>query len=273
VRQTADDLRVPVRVGNGELAPGLSHGDLLRVRFDAPGTHRAFLALVDPHLAAGPASLEMAELGVVLASAAATPEGWRDLRGPVPLRAFVDADRLPTNASRSLVRMEEAPIAGLVDRLPIRRLVERLVELLAAGDGGLRLRQAAVALLAAHVGGPDWRERLAKLPETVAEQLAPLLDHLLLRDALGRSRSPAASTFSAARTWSTGAPSPWTRSSSPSSARSCGRRRGTRPACSSARPPSRMRAGGWRGPSGAWPSTPGGRHRSVGRPSSRASDG
>lgn len=193
-RMSCDDSRVPVRVGQSELGHARSHADLLRLALgdDLEG----FVALIDPTFAAPAARLEAAELGVVLARYDLPLAALASPRAAVPLRVYVDAARMPTNASRSAVRLEESPVQESLTRAEERlpALIERLA--LELGDAPAhpwtptqreRLRAAAIQLLAVHAAGEDWRHRLVARPCAV---LAPLLEVPLLRDALGRPRTP-----------------------------------------------------------------------------------
>ncbi|MCB9596925.1 MAG: hypothetical protein H6719_29650 [Sandaracinaceae bacterium] len=193
-RTSCDDSRVPIHVGRSELGQTRSHGDLLRLAL-GDGLD-GFLALLDPSFALETARLEVAELGVVLARYQLPLEAFEAPRAPVPLRLFVDAARMPTNASRSAVRLEESPLQESLTRAGTRlpAMLERLAtELGDAPDhawGAVqleRLRAAAIQLLAVHAAGMDWRARLISRPRPVLE---PLLDLPLLRDALGRPRTP-----------------------------------------------------------------------------------
>lgn len=199
VRRSCDDLHVPIRVGRAELGIETSHGDLLRLTL-GEGIE-GFLALTDPTVASEHAHLDAAELGVVLARYTLRLEELVEPRAPVPLRLFVNAARMPTNASRSAVRLEDPPVSDAIDRVAelLPALVERLVRELSddaehdwSPIARERLRAAAIGLLAAACAGPDWRARLrgddvlAPLPGW----LGPLAEQPLLRDALGRPRAP-----------------------------------------------------------------------------------
>jgi len=197
LRRSADDSRVPVRVGGSTIGRETSHSDLLRVGL-GDGLD-GFLALVEPAMAHAEPRLEAAELGVVLARYSLPTDALPEPRAAVPLRMHVNADRMPTNASRSAVRLDESPLVDAIERLPdlLSTLIEKLVEALAddAAHGWPaarreRLRAAAIQLLACHAAGEDWRARLLRHPNAL---LAPLLSLELLRDALGRPRS--ASSF------------------------------------------------------------------------------
>lgn len=193
LRRSADDSRVPVVVGGSTIGRATSHADLLRIGL-GDGLD-GFLALVDPAMARADAQLEAAELGVVLARYTLPTGALPDPRVPVPLRMHINADRMPTNASRSAVRLDEPPLVDAIERVPdlLGALVARLVkELGDAPDHDWhpsrreRLRAAAIQLLACHAAGEDWRSRLLREPNAL---LAPLLSLELFRDALGRPRS------------------------------------------------------------------------------------
>ncbi len=190
-RAACRNLAIPIAIGNTTLSRDHWGADLLRVELG--GDLDGFVALCDPsaprpaHL---DATLEVAERGVVLAvySFALAPGGGSgpfEARAPVPLRVFVDAKRMPTNASRSQVRREVPPIATAEQRAPA--LVEQLVAALAvdvtAVDCDPRKRAAALALIASRIAGAEWSSR------AITERLGPLATVPLLRDAAGVARA------------------------------------------------------------------------------------
>lgn len=209
VRRCADDLKVPIEVGRAELSAARSHGDLLRLSLDE-GLD-GFLAIVDPTFAELEARLDVAELGVLLSRYVWPLEGFEGPRAPVPLRLFVDAERMPTNASRSAVRLEAPPVSDAMaqGRARLGELTARLAKEL--GDAPehaweaaprTRLRAAALGLLGARVAGEGWRRRLRGRPGApLPEVLAPLAELPLLRDALGRPRSPASFPVDRGEAW------------------------------------------------------------------------
>ncbi len=192
VRRSCDDSRVPVVVGRTELGRGRSHEDLLRVGL-GDGLD-GFVAIVDPTFARPAAQLVVAELGVVVARYTMTLADLKEARAPLPVRVYVDAARMPTNASRSAVRLDEPPVSEAVERGQARffELVSRLAGELGdepehAWDPGQRerLRAAALTLCAAHGAGAGWRRAFRDPPSA----LAPLMNLPLVRDALGRPRA------------------------------------------------------------------------------------
>ncbi len=198
VRQACDDIAVPLTVGRTSIGRDRSHVDLLRVAL-GEGLD-GFVAVTDPSFARE-VGLEVAELGVRLAlyGIALAPQTWAV---PVPLRVFVDAPRMPTNASRSAVRHEEPPVRDAVERARalLPALMERLAGALTEGEARFhtpvrreRLRAAALALLGAAVGGESWRHEMRRLGsrEDAWDALAPLAWLPILRDAVGRPRAPA----------------------------------------------------------------------------------
>lgn len=205
VRQTCEDPRIPIEVGRTELGSERSHADLIRVSL---GQGLAgFLALVDPSVAADSARLEVAELGVILARYSFSIDSLAEPRAQVPLRLYVDADRMPTNASRSGVRLDDAPVADAIERG--RELVPEIVRRLARELGDApsrewppwrreRLRAAALQLLASFCAGEQWMAQVLGRPGHlgVPSALDPLLGLPLLRDALGRVRAPKSFRFS-----------------------------------------------------------------------------
>jgi len=196
LRQTCDDMRVPLRVGGALLERTRSPRDLLRYSVEGVG-EEVFVAVLEPATLrrTDPAPrADLAELGAVLASPVwALPDAPEDWRAPVPLRLFADVDRLPTNASRSEVRTDESPVREVLERAT--EALPTLVETLAAelGDDPThdwdppvreRLRAAAIQLVASVTAGSDWPTHLGRVPKW----MEPLLELPLLRDAVGHPR-------------------------------------------------------------------------------------
>ncbi|MEO0324125.1 MAG: hypothetical protein AAF447_14280, partial [Myxococcota bacterium] len=188
LRLAAADAAVPVRVGPQLL--GAEGRDLVRVPLTTlPKGWRGFLALADPAssaiptVAEGTPSLDLAEHGV-LVERLPLP-GWVRGTSPLPLRVVLDAERLPTNASRSKVRMDDRAVRRALGRA--EAAVPALGEAIAAAfreSEGARL--AALRRSALHVlAGYDARETEGRLPKG----LRPLLELPLLRDAIGRPRT------------------------------------------------------------------------------------
>jgi hypothetical protein len=198
VRRACDDLGVPLTIqGRAQIGRERSHEDLLRLQLDE-GLD-GFLALLDPSFAQDEGRLEVAELGVHLARYTLPLPGLEERRGKVPVRLFVNAPRMPTNASRSAVRLEDPPVRDALVRAHalLPRLVETLVKELGEAPTHAwsptqreRLREAALALLAAAVAGEDWRDRVHALSGAYGEAVAPLAQMPLVRDAMGRPRAP-----------------------------------------------------------------------------------
>lgn len=186
--QACRDIAVPLHV-KGKVLHRETSTDVLRVPL-GEGID-GFIAVSRN---AGPA-LEVAEHGVLLATYAlkldTPPEEGRTL----PLRVFVDAPRMPTNASRSQVRRDKHPISSAETRA--RRLLDDVATKLAAMPGpemegprpargpGADARAAALAWVAAYVGGPRWQVDVA----TAHPGLRELLKLPLVRNALGEARS------------------------------------------------------------------------------------
>lgn len=204
VRECADDVPVPLHIGDDVLDRDDSPHDLLRVPL-AAGLE-GFVALVDADsTAAGnqPAWVDFAERGVILARAPLPlPSSWKDPRVSVPIRLFLDRHALPTNASRSAVRMDDSLRTALdvaAERVP--RLLEETHRLLLGEASELaqqpgvtradpatrhhRLRKSVLHLIAAYVRGKPWRFDA----ETMPEELRPLMALPLLRDAVGAPAS------------------------------------------------------------------------------------
>jgi len=178
------DLSVPIRVGATQLQSSYL------VRLPLGDDLGGYLAIIDPAETTVPvAIMEVAERGVVLVRYE-IDIGLEGARGRVPVRLFVDAPRMPTNAARSQVRRTEHPIAAAERRA--KELMPQLVaELVDKAPTGGRERAAALALIAAAIAGPSWHE--TELPSL----LWPLSSLPLLRNAIGESR-PIATHWQAA---------------------------------------------------------------------------
>lgn len=186
-RAACAELPVPMTVG-GELVE--ARHDLLRLPLGQGLT--GFVALVAPSAepaASSEAWLRVAELGVAIARLewpgarlAALP--W--LRGASPpVRLYLDAPRVATNASRSAVD-EQAPLLRAA-RERGEALVGALVGALAeqlSNSPSLQLRECAFSLLAQAAGGADWSELAAQ----VAPPLSAVARLPLLRNAVGELR-------------------------------------------------------------------------------------
>lgn len=195
-RRSCADLSVPIEIGRTELGRDRSHRDLVRVPL-GQGLD-GFLAIVDPSFAEDEARLEIAELGVLLARYTLPIDGLAEKRARVPIRLFVDAPRMPTNASRSEVRLDEAPVADALGRARelLPSLIAAMARELAAGRKTSplqreRLRVAALSLIAAGVAGSRWRVLLASARSwgVYGTAIVPLLAMPLVRDAIGRPRA------------------------------------------------------------------------------------
>lgn len=147
-RAVCGDLAVPMTIAG--VPVGRAQTDLLRVPLGEglPG----FVALFAP----GPdaeATIDAAELGVRVAR-----DPWQAAPGAAiagaarPLRVFIDAPRLPTNASRSQVRHDAYPLDAALRRADavaaeaVARLIAALRE--RAPTAADPLRAAALALVA-----------------------------------------------------------------------------------------------------------------------------
>ena len=185
-RAACRDLAVPITIGRETFSRDRG-SDLARIAFD--GDLDGFVALCDPAMlppGQREAVLEIAERGVVLARYPLSLDAWGGAapRWPVPLRVFVDAKRMPTNASRSQVRREVPPISTTEQRTPaiVDTLIEALAKEVDEAECDPRKRHAALSLIASIISGPDWSTRL------FAERLGPLAKAAVLRDATGTPR-------------------------------------------------------------------------------------
>lgn len=204
VRECADDVPVPLHIGGDVLDRDSSPNDLVRIPLTAG--LEGFLSLVDADsTAAGnqPAWVDFAERGVILTrQPLPLPSAWQDPRVSVPIRLFLDRQSLPTNASRSAVRMDDALRTALdvaAERVPLlleetHRLLLGESSQLALEPSGVpgeastrqhRLRKSVLHLIAAYVRGKPWRFDANTMPVA----LQPLMALPLLRDAVGAPAS------------------------------------------------------------------------------------
>jgi hypothetical protein len=190
-RAACGDLPIPIQIADEEFGAHRNQSDLLRVEIghDIDG----FLALVNPWYAhpSRYAQMHVAEHGVRIASYAIDLKN-DILLAPLPLRLFIDAERMPTNASRSEVRRTAHPINTAERQIP--QLFEKLCEALVAELGPearteparhTSLREAALTLLAASIAGKGWSMRARQLHEPL-KGLAKLR---LLHNAVGGARA------------------------------------------------------------------------------------
>jgi hypothetical protein len=184
-RSACSDIATPIQIGDTLFDRKTSTRDVVRVPLgeDLDG----WIAVTDTtHVRPSMNDVELwlAERGVLLEQTS-IGLGLAALRPP-PLRVVIDADRLPTNASRSEVRRDAHPVST-----GERRAVERLPELLAQltamcslPDPDPRARHAAIHLLASVIGGEDWALRARE----IEPPLRALAELPLVRDAAGVPR-------------------------------------------------------------------------------------
>ena len=182
-RQSCRDIAVPLRIGRDTL-----HRDAERdlVRIPLGEGLDGYLAIVDPDRMMWPdfaARFDVAEHGVVLARYA-IDLAVEAARAPVPVRLFVDAPRMPTNASRSEVRRDLHPLTTAHARAQVV-IKEALAQLAARAEREPAARAAALALLAAAIAVPE------RAAEAIAVRpvLKPLAALSLVRDASGAPRT------------------------------------------------------------------------------------
>ena len=189
-RAACADIAVPLTIGGAVLDRNHATTDVVRVPL-GDGLD-GWLAIVEPLTSAGDplgpvvdAKMVVAERGVVLATYA-LDLGVGQTRGPLPVRLFIDARRMPTNASRSEVRRDRHPIAAALHnaRALLATLFDALAAQLAAPEPPARARAAALTVLAAAIAGPDWHSAATLL----RGPMRTLADLPLLRDATGTSR-------------------------------------------------------------------------------------
>lgn len=200
-REACADLPIPIVIGDTEFGAHLNPCDVLRENIgqDIDG----FLALMDPSYAHASkfAQMHVAEHGVRIASYGLDLQD-ETLLAPVPIRLFINAARMPTNASRSEIRRNSYPIDAAEQRIPalFEALCEKAVRALAleaSTEPSKRaaLRESTLALLAASIAGSNWAERARSLDGP----LGSLAELKLLRNALGDERSLTAGWDTATR--------------------------------------------------------------------------
>ncbi len=192
--ERAAGLRVPLFVNGAPAAPDAGPRALARASITLPGVRRAHVEIVTG--AATAPHADFCELGVLL-SRAGFAFGARfpmseHLGVAPPVRVVVDADALPTNASRSAVR-EDAPLLGALQNAAAPALADAITGVIAVAfgrgavpdgvtverDDPAALRDALGAFLC--VAEASILARV-KLPEA----LHAVLDLPLFEDGLGR---------------------------------------------------------------------------------------
>lgn len=192
-RSACTDLGVELLVDRAPLSPSRPVDELVRVPL--AGGLDGFVTLRAAPPAGAPATpsvVDYCELGVRIAR-----ERWAPSNAVAPLaqlRLVIDAPRLPTNASRSQVRVDDPRLAAAL-RHADEALGVLVQELTARATGhGLPepLRAAALTSLAGAIAGPTW----PTLARTATGPVAALAALPLVRDAVGRWR-PVASSWGA----------------------------------------------------------------------------
>ncbi len=190
LRRATRDSRVPVTIGGRAREAGK---DVVRLPL-GPGFEGFVAITTEPGSQLG-ITLDVAERGAVLQELVMQMPGLAAPRGRLPVRVYVDAERLPTNAARSAVRLDERPLSELAPRVEaiLPKLFEALAEraVVAVPSDPPRTtvdddaRTATLRLLAAACAGPSWTMDARALPPL----LAPLAKLPLVRDAVGRARA------------------------------------------------------------------------------------
>lgn len=171
---------------------------LVRVPFEVRGASRAALEIV-----AAPShapSIDLLELGVrLLASPLSFGAAFPSDPGhgvELPVRLFVDAEELPTNASRSALR-EDAPLRRLVFEAAIPALRDAIAGLAAAVTGageappGVEILSSDASALEDALGAIACVVSAAS-PSSLPAEARAVLDLPLLHDATGRRIAPSA---------------------------------------------------------------------------------
>lgn len=190
-RAACAELSVPMTIAGARVE---ARQDVLRLPL-GQGLE-GFVALVEPAPAPQTqpeAQLRVAELGVAItdvewpgARLAAVP--W--LRGGAPpVRLYLDAPRVATNAARSAVAEEAPPFRAAKERgeTLLGALVDTLAEQLRRSPTP-QLREGAFALLAQAAGGAEWSAEVA----AIAAPLRSVAEVPLLHNAVGTLRPVAA---------------------------------------------------------------------------------
>jgi len=170
------DIAVPLRVGDDTIVhrPYAAKRDALRIPLgDGLDGFIAVGADVSTEQV-----LEVAERGVVLARYDFEALGY-PVRSTLPLRIHVNADRLPTNVSRSQVRRDVHPIATAERRA--RAVMPEVMVAIARETTPLARRAAPGVLATAVAGHPSGWKKVPAL-------LQPLASLPLLKNALGDAR-------------------------------------------------------------------------------------
>lgn len=186
IESSCRDIAVPLHI-KGRVLHRETTTDIVRVPL---GEGIDGFVAVARDVLAGP-TLQVAEHGVLLATYALELDGPPEEDRSLPLRVFVDAPRMPTNASRSQVRRDKHPISSAETRAG--KLVGAVIEKLAAtaGDDAAEslargeARAAALAWLAAYIGGPHWHSDASEAKGPLRE----LLKLPLVKNAVGEPRS------------------------------------------------------------------------------------
>ena len=151
-RDACRDISVPLHVSGLVLHRDTS-ADVLRLPL-GEGLD-GFIAVTEMERAATTASFDIAERGVVLAEYIIELADT-EARAPVPVRVFIDAPRMPTNASRSQVRRDAHPIASAEKRAHAlsAELMTALAKDVQAGSD--RARSSALGWIASVAKGHRW---------------------------------------------------------------------------------------------------------------------
>ncbi len=177
VRQSCRHLAVPLRINGEVLRPARS---LVSVPL-VPGMD-ASMSLGESGAFSGHGTMEVSENGVKIVRYPVVVSTIA-MVGKTPVLIRINADRMPTNASRSDVRRGEFPVAN-AEREVKRAFVclcEKITELCVDPAQRLRLRSAILQLLGTMVSGQSWLRSISRLPSPVRE-LASLY---LLKNAVG----------------------------------------------------------------------------------------
>jgi hypothetical protein len=179
-RRACADIAVPMQIGGDTYDRATGASDIVRVPLgdDVEG----WLAITDQPIT-DEARMGVAERGVLLETRAADT-GLRASR--IPVRVFVDAPRMPTNASRSEVRVDIHPVSTAIRRAGelMPAAIAKLAEKCSVAQLDVRARTAALQLLTDAIAGYDWAMRA---PE-IAPPLRALAELPLVRDAAGIPR-------------------------------------------------------------------------------------
>ena len=181
LRKAGGNHTAPIWVDGVDITKNYQERDLIRLPLRSG--QMGFLAITDFTMSTN-MNVEIAEAGITLQHSS-RPWGVESV-APPPIRLYLNAKRLPVNASRSEVRENEEPIVSGYDVAD--QQIPELIEMLASqyqsekdDHRKVDLRLAAIRLLACHFSVTEWIERMDLVPEV----LQPLVELPLFQNPFG----------------------------------------------------------------------------------------